>query len=43
MLKAVEDLETCGVLAQDGYSGKVYLDLEDDWVFRALKVLEDDG
>ena len=43
VLKAVEDLETCGVLAQDGYSGKVYLDITDDYVFRALKVLEADG
>ena len=43
VMEAVKDLPTNGVLAQDGYSGMVYLDLEDDWVFKALEVLEDFG
>ena len=43
VLKAVEDLPTQGILAQDGYSGKLYLDIDDSWVFQALKVLEKFG
>ena len=43
VLKAVEDLPRTGILAQDGYSGKLYLDIEDSWVFQALKVLEEFG
>merc|ERR1711936_535524 len=43
VIEAVKDLPTSGVLAQDGYTGMVYLDLEDDWVFKALEVLEDFG
>ena len=43
VIEAVKDLPTSGVLAQDGYTGMVYLDLEDAWVFKALEVLEDFG
>ena len=43
IIEAVKDLPTSGVLAQDGYTGMVYLDLEDAWVFKALEVLEDFG
>ena len=43
VIEAVKDLPTSGILAQDGFSGMVYLDLEDDWVFKALEVLKDYG
>ena len=43
VLEAVKDLPANGILAQDGYSGVVYLDLEDAWVFKALEVLEGFG
>merc|ERR1711936_424691 len=43
VIEAVKDLPTSGVLAQDGYTGMVYLDLENAWVFKALEVLEDFG
>ena len=43
VLDAVKDLSTRGILAQDGYSGMLYLDLEDAWVFKALEVLKDYG
>ena len=43
VLRAVEDLPTQGILAQDGYSGKLYLNIEDAWVLKPLKVLEEFG
>merc|ERR1711936_774137 len=43
VIEAVKDLPTSGVLAQDGYTGMAYLDLEDDWVFQAFEVLKDYG
>ena len=43
VIEAVKDLPASGVLAQDGYTGMVYLDLKDAWVFKALEVLEDFG
>ena len=43
VLEAVKDLPTSGILAQDGYSGKLFLDLDDEWVFKALPVIKDYG
>ena len=43
MLDAVKDLSAKGILAQDGYTGMLHLDLEDDWVFKSMKVLKDYG
>ena len=43
VLDAVKDLPTSGILTQDGYSGKLYLALEDAWVFKPLEVLKDYG
>ena len=43
VLKAVENLPRTGILAQDGYSGKLYLDIDDQFIFQALKVLEEFG
>ena len=39
VIEALKDLPTSGTLAQDCSSGVVYLDLEDDWVHRAMEVL----
>ena len=43
VLEAVKDLPTSGILAQDGYSGKLFLDLDDEWIFKALPVIKDYG
>ena len=43
VLDAVKDLSAKGILAQDGYTGMLHLDLEDDWVFKSMKVLKDYG
>ena len=43
VLEAVKDLPASGILAQDGYTGMLHLDLEDDWVFKAMEVLEEFG
>ena len=43
VLEAVKDLPTSGILAQDGYSGMLFLDLVDEWIFKALPVIKDYG
>ena len=43
VLEAVKDLPTSGILAQDGYSGMLFLDLDDEWIFKALPVIKDYG
>ena len=43
VLDAVKDLPTCGTLAQNQQNGMLYLDLNDDWIFNALTVLQDSG
>ena len=43
VLDAVKDLPTCGTVAQNQQNGMLYLDLNDDWIFNALTVLQDYG
>ena len=43
VLDAVKDLPTCGTVAQNQQNGMLYLDLNDDWIFNALTVLQDSG
>ena len=43
VLNAVKDLPTCGTVAQNQQNGMLYLDLNDDWIFNALEVLQDSG
>ena len=42
VLESVKDLPTKGTLAQNTDNG-IYLDLDDDWIFKALSVLHDSG
>ena len=41
VIEAVKNLPTRGILRQDGYS--IYLDLQDDWIFKCMEVLEEFG
>ena len=43
VLDAVNELPTKGTLTEDKENGMVYLDLDDDWIFKALTVLRDYG
>ena len=40
---SVKDLQTSGTVAQNQQNGMLYLDLNDDWIFNALTVLQDSG
>merc|ERR1712227_881298 len=42
VLKNLEDLPRVGILSQSN-EGMIYLDLDDDWIFKALEVLKDYG
>ena len=42
VLKNLEDLPRVGILSQSN-EGMIYLDLDDEWVFKALEVLKDYG
>ena len=43
VLESVKDLPTSGILAQDDYSGMLYLDLDNSWIYKSMTVLEDYG
>ena len=43
VLESVKDLPTSGILAQDDYSGMLYLDLDNSWIYKSMEVLEDYG
>ena len=42
VLKNLEDLPRVGILSQSN-EGMIYLDLDDNWIFKALEVLKDYG
>ena len=43
VLKSVRDLPTSGILTQDDYSGMLYFNLDNSWIYKSMKVLEDYG
>ena len=43
VLDSVKDLQASGTLAQNHQNGMLYLDLNDDWVFNPLAVLQGSG
>jgi len=43
VLDAVKNLPTSGTLAQDRQNGMLYLDLDNDWIFNVLAVLQPFG
>ena len=43
VLDAVKNLPASGTVAQDRQSGMLYLDLDNDWIFNSLAVLQPSG
>ena len=43
VLKSVRDLPTSGFLAQEDYSGMLYFNLDNSWIYKSMEVLEEYG